>query len=127
MKEDLYSTFEAARVGGVNLFDTAEVMFPALPLRSQVFVKLQVSYDIPAGNQSCLRFPMTFLTRWVGCQVYGYQSIKENGQSEQLVGKFARRAVDLPLDGPRPVLASKVPPLQTPHAAFFVQLDVQHR
>lgn len=66
-EEDLYSTFEAARVGGVNLFDTAEV--------------------------------------------YGYQSIKEGAQSEQLVGKFAQIAATLPLDGPPPVLASKFFPV----------------
>jgi len=62
-EEDLYASFEAARVGGVNLFDTAEV--------------------------------------------YGYQSLKDGSQSEQLVGRFAKRGSNLPIDGPPPVLASK--------------------
>lgn len=73
-EEDLYAAFEAARAGGVNLFDTAEV--------------------------------------------YGYQSIKEDGQSEQLVGKFAQRAANLPLDRPPPVLASKFFPV--PWTNFLV-------
>lgn len=66
-EEDLYDTFQAARVGGVNLFDTAEV--------------------------------------------YGYQSLKAESQSEQLVGRFERRAAALALDGPPPVLASKFFPV----------------
>lgn len=41
-------------------------------------------------------------------QVYGYQSLKDGSQSEQLVGRFAKRGSNLPIDGPPPVLASKV-------------------
>lgn len=66
-EEDLYSTFEAARSGGVNFFDTAEV--------------------------------------------YGYQSLKEDAQSEQLVGRFAKMAATSPLDGPPTLVASKFFPV----------------
>lgn len=41
-------------------------------------------------------------------QVYGYQSLKAGSQSEQLIGRFAKRSTNLPIDGPRAVVASKV-------------------
>ena len=44
-----------------------------------------------------------------GCapQVYGYQSLKEGTQAEQLLGGCVRRGAGLPISGPPPVVASK--------------------
>lgn len=40
-------------------------------------------------------------------QVYGYQSLKQGMQAEQLLGSCVRQGANLPIDGPPPVIASK--------------------
>ncbi len=39
--------------------------------------------------------------------MYGYQSLKQGTQAEQLLGGFVRRGASLPLDSPTPIVASK--------------------